>query len=97
MVEREGNPYEGADDGGKNQQQCRVLLADVLLAPGVLGVGRGRGANVVDVVGVLQGNLHQVDDEHNADEGGGLDQVVQPVSASKGVSGEMGWHLSKGR
>lgn len=52
---------------------------------------------MVDVVGVLQGNLHQVDDEHNADEGGGLDQMVEPVSASKGVSREMGWHLSKGR
>ena len=97
MVEREGNPYEGADDGGKNQQQCRVLLADVLLAPGVLGVGRGRGANVVDVVGVLQGNLHQVDYDENANERRRLNCVIQPVSAPSPITNRHKRNLSKGR
>ena len=93
----EGNPYEGADDGGKNQQQGSVFLPDVLLAPGVLWVGGSGSANVVDVVGVLQRDLHQVDDKENADERGGLDEMVKPISAPRSMRGESELHLSKGR
>lgn len=40
MIEMEGNLYESADDGGKNQQKGGVFLADVLLTPSVLWIGR---------------------------------------------------------
>lgn len=97
MVQMEGNLYESADDGRKNQKKGSVFLADVLLTPSILWIGRTYGANVVDVVGVLQWNLHEIDDEHNANEGGSFDQMIQPISTPRNMSGESDEHLSKGR
>lgn len=52
---------------------------------------------VVDVVGVLEGDRNQVDDDENADERRRLNCVIQPVSASIPITNRHKRNLSKGR
>ena len=52
---------------------------------------------VVDVVGVLEGDRNQVDDDENADERRRLNCVIQPVPASSPITNRHKRNLSKGR
>ena len=72
--------YESQDDRGDDQQERRVLLIDQILTERVLGVKRRNENNVVDVVSVLQGNHHQVQNEENRHERHPLHERVQPVA-----------------